>query len=419
MPTAMEEPATDEEQSEEPVKITNKMRREADEKVMKARCLLTSASPFYGQFAQRMNWMSHDMPWKESEKSKTMAVYVNRQGSIDCIYYPPFVQQMSVLELYGIVQHEIEHIVRLHCTRRLRRDPKIWNIACDMCVNGAQSAPRIGWPWSNGKHILPFMEKAASTLIWIPNDWPSNETAEYFYDRLMQNTMVIPQLGNGGETFDDHSRWGENGMTEDELREVIGPIVRDVVNNCRGNVPGHLVDAIKALSKPIVNWRMMLKNFLGNHVGNKRATYSRRNRRQDAFGVKGFSRHAAGSISVVVDTSGSVCEDQLKQFFTEIEAMADRAKISVLQWDHAMQDYNTRYRRGDWKKIQVKGRGGTDMAAPVEWLFERSLIGNACIMLTDGECNYTEKKPFPMITVISGREGSVSEPEWGQVIYLT
>lgn len=407
-----------EEAEAEPVVITAKMRRQADELVMRARCLLMSACSFYGHFAQRMTWMCHDMPWKDEEASKTMAVYVNRRGTIDCIYYPPFVLERSVLELYGIVQHEIEHIVRLHCTRRLRRDPKIHNIACDMCVNGPQNAPRIGWPWSNGKMILPFLDKAATSLIWIPNDWPANETSEYYYERLMQDARIIPTLGNGGETFDDHSKWGENGMTEEELREIIGPLVRDVVNQCRGNVPGHLLDAIKALSKPIVNWRMMLKKFLGNHVGNVRSTFSRRNRRHDAFGIKGFSHHAAGAISVVVDTSGSVSEEQLKQFFTEIEAMADRAKISVLQWDHAMQDFTARYRRGDWRKIQIKGRGGTDMAAPVNWLAANGLAGDACVMLTDGECNYAEPKAFPMITIITGTEGSVEEPKWGQVVYL-
>jgi hypothetical protein len=56
------------------------------------------------------------------------------------------------------------------------------------------------------------------------------------------------------------------------------------------------------------------------------------------------------------------------------------------------------------------------MAAPVEWLADRNLVGDVCVMLTDGYCSYTSKKPFPMITCITTGDGQACP--WGTNIRL-
>ena len=108
-----------------------------------------------------------------------------------------------------------------------------------------------------------------------------------------------------------------------------------------------------------------------------------------------------------------------EKFFAEIEMVTSRAKVHVLQWDHAFQGYS-RYRRGDWKKIEVRGRGGTDMAAPVDWLEERRAVGDACIMLTDGICNWPSERKFPFIVVIAGdnKGYGYKDPPWGKVVRI-
>jgi predicted metal-dependent peptidase len=184
-----------------------------------------------------------------------------------------------------------------------------------------------------------------------------------------------------------------------------------------GDVPGHLKDAIGALNKPIVRWRELLRQYLGRHIGNSRQTYSRRNRRRDDFGIPGKSHRAAATATVIVDTSGSISKDDLQQFFAEIESIAYKTKVKVLQWDHAFQGYDS-YRRGAWKTFAIKGRGGTDMAAPVRWLKENRLVNDVQIMLTDGYCNYLDagEVDFPFITVITQK--GTATPGYGHVIHF-
>jgi len=398
------------------------------QKLMNARCRLMTVEPWYGHIAMRMTWIPSDMAW-QPEEQRTMGVRIINGGDIQCLYYPGFIEKQSLQQLYGAIQHEIEHIVRCHCLRVGSRNPLAWNIATDMTINGPKSSPRIGYKNAE-KLVLPL----DGNIIWIPKDWPKDWSAEKYYSKLMKDADKQGQTegegegegeqevnnsynfgGISGSTIDDHSVWNQSDVSADEARQVIKDVVDQAIQKCQGNMPGHLIDAIRSLSKPIVKWRELLRHYMGKHVGNRRKTYSRRNRRFDEFGLPGVSHHAAATVNVIIDTSGSIGTRELEQFFGEIETISHRAKTKILQWDSKFQGYDA-YRRGDWKKLKIHGRGGTDMAAPVNWLVENNAIADAQIMLTDGYCNYADKKPFPMITVITTPD--TSGPGWGHEVRM-
>lgn len=432
--------------------------RKQSERLMKARCRLMTREPWYGHIAMNMVWIPSSMPWLP-ESRRTMGVRIINGGQIQCLYYPPFVDSLSIRELFAVIQHEIEHIVRCHCVRIGARNPEAWNIAADMCVNGKKTSPRIGYPEPTTSELIVPLK---GNIIWIPEDWPGEETSEQYYDMLEKRQRKMgkccgncgrPIKGSGkggkckkdedgeggsgnncsscgqdqggdygyggvsGKVIDDHSIWNQTDVSPDEARQIIKDVVDQATDKCQGNVPGHLADAIKELAKPVVRWREILRQYLGKHVGNQRKTYSRRNRRRQWFGSKGISHHAAATVCVVVDTSGSIGDKELEQFFAEIEAISARAKVHILQWDFAFQGYN-KYRRGDWKRIGIHGRGGTDMAQPIEWLCENKLIPDVTIMLTDGYCNYADDKGFPYICVITTEEGTTDGPTWGKTVRM-
>jgi predicted metal-dependent peptidase len=225
--------------------------------------------------------------------------------------------------------------------------------------------------------------------------------------------------GESGQRIDDHTVWNQSDVSEDEARQVIKDMVDVATEKCQGCCPGHLTEAIQRLSKPVVRWRELLRHHLGKHVGNQRKTYSRRNRRRDWFGVAGISHHAAATVCVIIDTSGSISKKELEQFFAEIDAISSRAKVHVLQWDAKFQGYEM-YRRGDWKKFKLKGRGGTDMAAPVQWLIDNRMVADVQVMLTDGYTGWAPKSSvaFPFITVITTPEGTTDGPEYGSCVRM-
>lgn len=418
------------------------------DKLMKARCRLMTREPWYGHIAMSMTWIPSMM---EGQACKTMGVRIVNGGEVQCIYYPPFVEGLTLEELYAVVQHEIEHIVRLHCVRVDSRHPLAWNIAADMCVNGRKDKPRIGYhDHAANTVIVPMKDQ----IVWIPKDWPEDETTEQYYERLAKQQQKQKGNGSGGDgnedseaggeedgeasgggggsgegkedqpgfgkVLDNHDLWKESDVGADEARQIVRDMVQQATDKTQGNAPGHLKEAIAKLNKPIVKWRQLLQHYLGKHVGNQRLTYSRRNRRRDSFGVPGISHHAAANVNVIIDTSGSVSTHELQQFFAEIESISSKAKTYILQWDASFQGFS-QYRRGAWKHFKINGRGGTDMAAPMKWLMDNRRVADVQIMLTDGCCNYLPKDQvkFPAITVITQpASNSSAAPTYGHVVRM-
>ena len=422
------------------------MSSESD-KLMEARCRLMVREPWYGHMAMSMEWIPSQMSWIPDTANRRMGIRIVQGGLIQVLFYPDYVARRSLKDLYGEVQHIIEHLVRLHPVRINGRERPIWDTATDMAVNGKKNNPRVGYR-ERGKVTPPYED-----LIYCPESIDDNLSAEEYYKMINNKEMGgngnskgskgggdkgqgqgqgqgqaqggedQGQNSNGsgeyGNTVDDHSTWSQSDVSEDEARQIVKDISDQASQKAQGNVPGHLKEILKSLDKPVVHWKELLRSLMGTYVGNRRLTFARRNRRHDTFGKPGISHHAACTVSVIVDTSGSVSTHMLQQFFAEIEAVCYRAKVFVLQWDHAFQGYG-RYRRGDWKRIHVRGRGGTDMAAPVKWLEDQGLVGNACIMLTDGFCNWPEKKGFPMIFVVAREGGDELKdgPKWGNLVHM-
>lgn len=439
---------------------------------MNARCRLLTREPFYGHCCVNIMWIPSEMAWLPVE-SRTMGVRI-LDHTVQCVYYPPFVDSMSLEECYAVIQHEIEHLVRLHCVRVDNRNREAWNISADLTVNGRRNNPRIGYRENRSNDMIVPMK---GQICWIPEDWPDHLSAENYYDMLLKkqsgpvcNRCGRPVKGQGnnkdgkgdseksqgdngsensdggsgdgneesdkkcpgcgqehgeqysfggisGKAIDNHDIWQTSDVSEDSARQIVNGIVQDAVAKNQGSAPGHLVEAIKKLGKPVVRWRELLRNFVGRHVGSRRKTYSRTSRRVNQFGTPGISHHATATVTVVVDTSGSIGQAEMAQFFAEVDAISGRAKVNVLQWDCVFQGYQI-YRAGDWKKFQFKGRGGTSLDKAINWIIDNKCVPSAVIVITDGYTPWYSDPGFPIITCITTPEGSTTGPTCGKVIRI-
>lgn len=377
-----------------------------NDKLIQARCRLLAKIPVYGHIAMNMIWKRNDFAWLP-EDERTMGVRIV-DGVVECLYYCPFVDSLSLKELYVVIQHEIEHIVRCHCIRALSKDQYYWNIACDMCVNGKKSSPRIGYLDTNNTLIIPHADR----IHWIPEDWEDNKTAEEYYELLLNGHDC------SGHTLDAHSIWSQSNASDDEARQIINDLVEQAIEKSIGDIPGHMNTFLKSLSKPIIAWHRLLNRYVGRIIGcDDRHTYNRRNRRYDLFGLPGVSNRNSISINIIVDTSGSVFMHEYEAFFGIIDKLSNRFDVHVLQWDGAYQGYH-KYRKGDWKKFKIAGFGGTKMCESFKWLKENKLLRKLQIMLTDGHTEWVDSVDFDIITVITSSDSPTGDPKYGYVVKM-
>ena len=390
---------------------------DTSELLMRARCKLLILNPWYGTMASMFRW-------KPYSGIQTIGVRVVDGGYVDCLYSPEFCSQLSVDEMMAVVQHEIEHIVRLHCVRVGSRDARKWNHATDFTINGKESNPNIKG--------LPDKEDLKG--IYYPEDWDVNLTSEELYDRLKKTRIRYKGAGKNGEDIidgpadaseeivvqgelDDHDIWAGSTVGEDEARQVVKDMVRQAGSKA-GTTPGHLQDAIDRLEAPVVNWKYELRQFVGRALGGRRSTWARANRRRPEFGVKGKSNRASVRLTIGVDTSGSVSQKLLEQFFSELEMISQKFKITLVQFDHGYQRHDP-YHRGDWKRLPIEGRGGTSFIEFFNAIEEKNLVGRCNIVLTDGEASWGEERKYPVLWVIMphGAKENVI-PAWGKHLFI-
>jgi predicted metal-dependent peptidase len=140
------------------------------------------------------------------------------------------------------------------------------------------------------------------------------------------------------------------------------------------------IDEILLNNKPIVDWRRVLRLFSESSVKTKiRNTLKKASKRYGTTpGLKIVQRH---KILVVLDTSGSILQDELKDFFSEVRFMWKRgAEVYIVECDSVI--HKKYWYKGVHPNV-VYGGGGTSFDLPLKFANEE-FHPDAIVYFTDG-----------------------------------
>jgi len=407
--------------------MSNEQYDTAAKKMSTARSRLLLTEPFYGFLV-----MNIDRCFPTKESTPTMMVSMNG-ATIDLHYNVDFVCQLSIEDLCCIIKHELLHIGQGHLwlvpPDIKAEDRAAFDTACEFACNGKRTASKI-----------EVCGHTPENAIYVPKDMSDSLSAIEYYDLLKNNTKKYrayvygqgeegeddngdgenddsvgdkkskgkPGKGNknnkkgGPKRIDDHSLWGKNGNPELSKARVVQMIEQAI--KAIGNTPGDWKEYLNNLKKSQIPWQAILRTLLGKYLGNYRSNWHRQNRKIQQFGTKGKTKNNAAKLSVIMDVSGSISLDGVEQFFSEIEKILYKASINITTWDCALQDFIPTYRRGMWKKIAIKGRGGTgNFNKAVTWLQEHRVLGDTIIFMSDfvmHKKDVIDKAPVPVIYVL-------------------
>ena len=253
-----------------------------------------------------------------------------------------------------------------------------------------QNIPEGGVFFSGSRELSDFTaESMFNHLLRYMTD--ENQSAEEVMSAGSGNKQGQGQgQGNGEEdnsgsgirgNLDSHDGFGVPGDIKEAAQSFRDSIIKESYDKSKGDIPGHLQETINAILKGKVNWKQVLKRFSGKGVlGRMVETIMRQNRRFDDQPGKRIDEE--GKIGVILDTSGSLSDKELKKAFSEIDNLTNRQrKFYIIQYDAAVTGVE-KYRRGAWKRIKVKGRGGTDMRPALQKAMEMRI--RRIVSITDG-----------------------------------
>jgi predicted metal-dependent peptidase len=392
-----------------------KLDREVREMLITARVGLLLKASFFGNLATRLKLVNAD-EWCGTAATDGRHFYYNSR----------FIKMLKPKEIEFLFGHEVLHCVYDHFGRRGDRDPQIWNIANDFCVNGDLVKHNVG--------------EKITTVPCLYDRKYDGFSSEEVYDDLMKNVQKINLGDLINKMLDEHLDGEGDGDGEEgegkgrpKLSDAEKQQIRDEIKEAMlaaaatvdgaGNLPAGVKRLIQELTEPKMNWRELLRMQLESTIKSD-YTWMRASRRgwhMDAV-MPGMKQDPMIDIAVALDASGSISESMLKDFLGEIQGIMDSFpayKIHVITFD--TEAYNpAQYDSDNLDDIcdyEVKGGGGTDFDCIFTYLKENEIEPKRLVVFTDGYPfgSWGDENYADTVWILHGTTSII--PPWGQYAY--
>lgn len=346
--------------------------------------LIINNGTFYASLISQMHQIKDD-----KDPNFTVGVKI-KDGRIMLKYNPNFLEPLSMKHSKGVLEHECLHLVNEHHKRANGREIPIWKIATDIAIN---------------QMISDLPPDALKITDVFPNiaKIQHNAQAEYYYDEIQKDPNAKEKakgLGNSGcsEDFEHGIGEGDGDLSNEVLQQAVKEAAKTA--KAQGNLPAHIESLVDEMFKPPkIGWKQLLKRFVANSI--KSGTKSSWKKPSRRYGDQQKGRIADRTISLVVaiDTSGSINDEMLTEFMTEISAIQSSYKsiITVLECDAEIQK---EYKLNRFQKLDknVKGKGGTDFRPVFAHIKKTGIRCDALIFFTDLCGEFPDKKPnYPVV----------------------
>lgn len=373
--------------------------------IQKALKELLIVSPFYGIFLLSLR--------KEivngNHSVKTAAVGPN--GLNFTLYVnEDFWKKLSDKEQLAVLTHECSHLCFFHLTEHFKAsNHALMNIAMDASINQyIQNLP------ADCVTVESLSQQCGKNLELKRGAW-------YYYNELLDYANKNPKFMDQFNNIDSHDMWpgeemgeAERTLYDNQIKSRLKETAEQIVKQA-GKVPGELSSILEAIKNkpPVFNWKRYFRRLIGNSITSEiQLTRMRPSKRfPDARGIR---MKRKPNIMVAVDTSGSISQDDLKDFFSEIHHIwKTGVNVTVVEFDTKIQNI---FEYKGQQNIEVHGRGGTDPTSTIEY-YKQHRDFSSCVIFTDGYLS-TFKLPIcqSLIWVITKGGNKVKYP--GQVIYI-
>lgn len=353
----------------------------ARDRLITARVALLLRHSFFGNLATRLTLVNAD-EWLATAATDGRVFYYNSR----------FINMLQTKEVEFLVAHEVLHVVYDHIGRRGNRDPQLWNIADDYCVNADLKKHNVG--------------QFITTVPCLYDAKYQGMSAEEVYDDLYKNAEKIDMDSLIDQLLDEHMDGSGDGdgdgnskrpapmsqAERDQLRQEIKENIINAATSAKESghgLPENVARMVQQITEPKMPWRELIQTVLTSAI---RTDYtfmrpSRRGWHLDAV-LPSQNPGEEIEITVAIDTSGSISARELSLFLSEVQGIMDAFagfKIQVFCFDtgvHNPQLY-TSDNLDNISEYQPAGGGGTDFDCVFKYLKKQGTVPNRLVVFTD------------------------------------
>lgn len=355
--------------------MSDELLEKITDNIITAKVGLLLRHPFFGNISARLKILEGG-EWCQTAATDGRHIFFSRT----------FFEKLSVREIEFVIAHEILHNVFDHMTRRESRHPRIFNFANDYCVNGQIVRDKIG------DHGF-FADKMLHDTKYY------GMSSEEIYDHLKDlNDEMLNKLG---DLVDQHIDWSKPDpndpsrpvYSQDELNTIRDEMREKMISASQAagseKTPELVRKMIEEFGDPKIDWRALLRQHIQSLIKDD-YSWMRPNRKSWhlAAVLPGSNLRNTIDVCICIDMSGSIGDDQAKDFLSEIKGiMEEYQDFKIKLWCFDTQVYNEQdfdgYSMDDFHTYQPTGGGGTDFMCNWDYMKENDIAPQKLIMFTD------------------------------------
>ncbi|VAW51636.1 hypothetical protein MNBD_GAMMA05-1488 [hydrothermal vent metagenome] len=402
---------------------------DVENKLAAARTRLILDKPFLGALVLRLPMVAGDPKWCETTFSDGKTFYYNSN----------YIDALDAEQTQFALSHEALHCALSHFHRRGHRVKHRWDLACDYAINPLLMKDGLK-PTPDAMHLLEYEGMTAEEI------YPCLEDNDNGGERDLENNKKSDEAdkneqqsrqgqGGGGDKKekendeksegqgeldsdqDDEGQGGQaaqpTGMTQQEEDELslqwearLAGAAQQALQS--GKLEGEMARMVDHLLQPKLPWRMLLARYM-SATAREDYSYSRPSSRRGDPAVYPSMRSNETNIVVAVDTSGSIDQEEIQEFISEIDAIKSqvRASVTLLTCDQKL-NYGCPWRFEAWDQfkfdIEIRGGGGTNFKPVFEWAEEQDKAPDLLVYFTDADGIFPEVEPcFPVTWLVKGK----------------
>ena len=375
-----------------------------DKKISQAKAKLLVNYPYFGTLASKLELVINDDI--EAFKSDGKKLEYNSE----------YMQKLELSEMEFILANGAMHASLSHESRKNNRSSWLWQMATDMAINDMLVENGLDMPYGAeyrkrfaGLYAEEIYEELKADIL------RDDEDLEYEADNL-----------DDVEDKKDDTQKEQKQQSKEELQEEIlqeqllaqQAIALLEKEFKKGETPSSIERFFKMDYFGKIDWREELKSAIDRYFRDD-YTLLPPSKKLLSYGI-----YLPSSISqtfrlvVAVDSSGSVDEEMLNQFLSEVNflmSLVQNYQIELLVCDDKIHSHKTFY-TGDSLEVELKGGGGTDFVPVFKFVEDNFDDVKLLLYFTDLEGKFPKKAPYYVVKWVSSTTNI--EPEFGEVILL-